>query len=381
MLRGVRVRDNGCDDASARRCAHHDCDSRAGVAGDGCAEADARRCAYYYDWAARLPLPRDLRAGLRARLPDLLQRLLRRLLRGRARAQPGGYGWAVGGVLRGVRVCHRAALQDRRRARRGRCCCRPRGRRRGRGVGLPGRRGPLAARGGPRGAAGRGGRARGRGAAGPGGAGGAAGGGRHRLAIASPYEEELERLVRRAVQELSAGAAAHEERLGWHAAGLSEHASVGSFARLALELMVAGAPPRLARLAARAQDEEVLHAHVSLALGGAGGGGERLEFPEHDLQLRRDLAALGDAAVSEGLQGEGRAALKLFGQASAALAGGRPALGRLCWAMGRDEAGHAELAAETLEWLRRAAGATPPAVEVAGGGVRVVELRQVEAVM
>ncbi|CAK0827353.1 unnamed protein product, partial [Prorocentrum cordatum] len=126
-------------------------------------------------------------------------------------------------------------------------------------------------------------------------------------------EETLSGLIRSAKQELSAAEPAELER--WRGAGLNEHASVGTFAKLGMELMVAGAPPSLSRLAARAQEEEVLHAHISLALGGAREGGELLEFPEHTLELTRDKGALHRAAIAEGLRGEGRAALELFDQA------------------------------------------------------------------
>ena len=94
-------------------------------------------------------------------------------------------------------------------------------------------------------------------------------------------EERLSGLIRSAKQELSAAEPAELER--WRGAGLNEHASVGTFAKLSMELLVAGAPPGLARLAARAQEQEVLHAHISLALGGEREGGELLEFPEHKL--------------------------------------------------------------------------------------------------
>lgn len=184
-----------------------------------------------------------------------------------------------------------------------------------------------------------------------------------------------------------------KEREHWRIAGLAEHASVGSFAKLCLELLVAGAPPRLLRHAIKAQEEELVHAHLSLGLlrGTKGNlrassaegesGIESLDLPEHNIEVKRDLAALRSAAIEEGLMGEGRAALQLFQRSLEALHGdgkepsaGQRALAELAWAIGHDEAHHAALAMEIVEWLHEATKGPPlPKVDVSAGTVLVQE--------
>lgn len=177
-------------------------------------------------------------------------------------------------------------------------------------------------------------------------------------------EPRLAELLPLAQEELRSLPA--EELASWHAAGLAEHAAVGAFAKLCLEMLVAGAPPRLVRLATKAQEEEVLHAQICLALGGT--GESRLNFPAHTVEIRKDLAAMRTAAIDEGLKGEGHAALRLFERAKA---NGETALGQLALAMAQDEARHAELAEETLAWIQEETGVAAPKVHVQDGLVSV----------
>jgi len=177
-------------------------------------------------------------------------------------------------------------------------------------------------------------------------------------------EPRLAELLPLAQEELRSLPA--EERASWHAAGLAEHAAVGAFAKLCLEMLVAGAPPRLVRLATKAQEEEVLHAQIALALGGT--GESRLDFPAHTLEIRKDLAAMRAAAIDEGVKGEGHSALKLFERAKAE---GETALGQLALAMAQDEARHAELAEETLAWIEEETGVAAPKIHVQDGLVSV----------
>jgi len=175
-----------------------------------------------------------------------------------------------------------------------------------------------------------------------------------------------------------------EERSKWHSAGLVEHASVASFAKLGLELLVAGAPPSLVQLAIGAQEEELLHAQISLSLSGAGNGTcSSLQFPEHTLEIHRDLASLRSAAIREGLQGEGKSALELLGRSldalgkkgnNEALPFGAQALSELLWAMGKDEARHAQLAAEVINWVDGKTKQQSLQVKVRNGEVHVFEI-------
>ena len=222
-----------------------------------------------------------------------------------------------------------------------------------------------------------------------------------------------------AVAQAELASAGPEEREHWKEAGLAEHASVGSFAKLCLELLVAGAPPRLLRRAIKAQEEELVHAHLSLGLlrganhelqspsvfkslrgdlanatqadGHGGFAIERLDLPEHSFEVRRDFVALRNAAIEEGLIGEGRAALRLFqrsletlhGQSEGKLDGrevlseGRRALAKIVWAIANDEARHAALAMETIEWLSGRDSrpqAQLPKVQISQGTVVVQEV-------
>jgi len=196
---------------------------------------------------------------------------------------------------------------------------------------------------------------------------------------------QLHALLESAIVELEF--APFEERTKWHHSGLAEHASIGSFAKLCLELLVVGAPPRLLRRAIQAQEEELLHAHIALTLGssrrdmGAGNGsgssqstapGYRLAFPGHTLQLTQDTSAMRTAAITEGLEGEGRSALSLLRLGREPADGdARPAMRQLAWSMGLDEARHAALAAEFLEWLASVGGPAPPQVVLQDGSVSV----------
>eukprot|EP00931_Biecheleriopsis_adriatica_P005968 TRINITY_DN107434_c0_g1_i1.p1 TRINITY_DN107434_c0_g1~~TRINITY_DN107434_c0_g1_i1.p1 ORF type:complete len:453 (-),score=98.36 TRINITY_DN107434_c0_g1_i1:46-1404(-) len=189
-------------------------------------------------------------------------------------------------------------------------------------------------------------------------------------------EHELKKLVPLAREELQG--LSPEARAHWRSAGFAEHAAVGSFAKLCLELLVAGAPPRLVRLAIRAQEEELMHAHIALSMASTEKAKlNRLDFPEHDLKLRKDLHALRSAAVSEGLRGEGHSALRLFDRAkrvaTSSSEGARPHLARLTFAMALDEARHAELAEETLAWLEEETGIAAPKVEIHNGEVVMLQ--------
>lgn len=176
------------------------------------------------------------------------------------------------------------------------------------------------------------------------------------------------------------------ERTHWHEAGLAEHASVGSFARLCLELLVAGAPPRLVRQAVEAQEEELLHAHIAFGLANSGvqdtvarGRGSQLQFPAHTLDIKFDPTAMRAAAIADGLQSEGHSALELFRRALKAIADDQPggrSFAELTWAMARDEARHASLASDIIAWLSDSGHAhmAPPQIVVQSGSVKVSEL-------
>jgi len=191
-------------------------------------------------------------------------------------------------------------------------------------------------------------------------------------------ETQLPNLLSDAQFEVASMPAA--EREAWQSSALAEHAAISTFAKLSLELLVAGAPSHLVRQAIRAQEEELLHAQISFTFGftrKAEDSTGSLRFPEHSLDVLHDPIAMREAAVQEGMMGEGHATLALFGRAFGFLKdvspSVQPALGKIIWAIARDEARHAALAAQTVEWLGEQMGQAPPKVIFQAGTLQVLE--------
>lgn len=191
-------------------------------------------------------------------------------------------------------------------------------------------------------------------------------------------ETQLQTLLSDAQFELASMPAA--ERETWQSSALKEHAAISTFAKLTLELLVAGAPSHLVRHAIRAQEEELLHAQISFTLGftqKAEDSAGNLRFPEHSLDVLHDPTAMREAAVREGIMGEGHATLDLFASAFGVLKDVsprvQPALGKVIWAIARDEARHAALAAQTVEWLGEQIGQAPPKVIFQSGALQMFE--------
>lgn len=143
----------------------------------------------------------------------------------------------------------------------------------------------------------------------------------------------------------------------WLEDAQAEHASVAAFSRLSLELLAAGAPPRLLEQTHRAALDEVRHAQACFALASAYAGQDLAAgaFPEAVAPGRRAqpvdrdgwLGVLATDSLRDGCLGEGYAARAaaeaLLGATDAAV---REALG----AIALEEARHAELGWEVLEW-------------------------------
>jgi hypothetical protein len=142
----------------------------------------------------------------------------------------------------------------------------------------------------------------------------------------------------------------------WSDAGLAEHASVASFARLVLQLMAAGAPAELVKRTLAAMDDEIEHARLCLGLASAHAGRALAPGPlavDGALSNTRDLLAIATATVIEGCVGETLAA------ALAAVArdtAGDPATRRVLDRIAGDEARHAALSFEIVRWCIRSGG-------------------------
>lgn len=144
----------------------------------------------------------------------------------------------------------------------------------------------------------------------------------------------------------------------WTAMARSEHASVASFARFALELLALGAPASLVERAHRAALDELAHTALAVRLVERFGG-ERLELGALDVEASGSLASVTPADVlrgtaRDGCVGETRAALDAEARlASTSDPEERVALGRIAV----DESAHARLAFDAVDWIVETFGA------------------------
>jgi len=141
----------------------------------------------------------------------------------------------------------------------------------------------------------------------------------------------------------------------WLDDALREHASVASFARAAIELMAAGAPPDLVDGCMRAGQDEVGHARRCFALASAYAGRSLGPGPLPPLGPRdRDLAMLAVETFLEGCVGETIAALVAERSLSGATDEAVRATLRV---IVEDESRHAALAWRTIAWALQQGGA------------------------
>lgn len=136
-------------------------------------------------------------------------------------------------------------------------------------------------------------------------------------------------------------------RLAWGAVGQAEHASVGSFMRVVLELMSLGAPAALVAEAQRAAADEVEHAQLAFAFASTSdapvGPGP---LPLAGLLLRTDWVSFAVATAREACVAETLSALQVAAASRLAVGEEREALSRIA----ADEARHAALGWRTLRW-------------------------------
>ena len=157
------------------------------------------------------------------------------------------------------------------------------------------------------------------------------------------------------------GAARDDDARAWLADAALEHASIASFARLALDLMAHGAPPDLIAGAHAAALDEIEHARIAFAFASEragepfGPGALPIASLARDLASRaRDLASLARETFTDGCIGETLAALDARDRAEAAR---DPRVRRALLRIARDEERHAELAWRIVAWMLRAGGA------------------------
>ncbi len=138
----------------------------------------------------------------------------------------------------------------------------------------------------------------------------------------------------------------------WTREARFEHASIASFARLALELLAVAAPGELVRDAQRAMGDEIRHAELCFALAGAYAGAPvgPGPLPCAGALARVTLAEVAAAAVREGCVGETVAALAA---ADARDAAEDPAVRDALTLLAADEAEHAAMAWRLVAWAFR----------------------------
>lgn len=144
----------------------------------------------------------------------------------------------------------------------------------------------------------------------------------------------------------------------WARRAATEYASVSAFVQLARQLKVVGAPPWLQRSAFSAAADELRHAIDSgaIAAGLSGrklsvaGGRHHLRSPAtgRDALLRLALEAWVDGCLGEGVAAEVAAAEARCAQS--------PAIAAVQLRIAHEEAKHAELGWEVLQWCLREGG-------------------------
>lgn len=152
---------------------------------------------------------------------------------------------------------------------------------------------------------------------------------------------------------------AQRDRLAahWTRAALAEHASVASFARFTLHLMAIGAPPQLLLESHRAGIDEIEHAKLCFRLAGRFSGAPVGPGPlpmAGDVLGPTDLISVTLAAVREACVGETLSALEA---AEARDLATDPEVREVLGAIAEDEARHAELGWQFVQWALAAGGA------------------------
>jgi hypothetical protein len=138
-------------------------------------------------------------------------------------------------------------------------------------------------------------------------------------------------------------AARHELGVRWARIGQMEHASIGAFARFALELLMLGAPPDLIQATQQAMADETRHALLAYGLASAYAGRKLGPGPldvEGSLE-RPTLLTVVRTTFIEGCIGETVAAMEA---AEALSRAADPAVRSVLNEVARDERRHAELA-------------------------------------
>jgi hypothetical protein len=142
----------------------------------------------------------------------------------------------------------------------------------------------------------------------------------------------------------------------WAAMAVAEHASIASFARVALELLALGAPPDLVEATLRAGLDEVDHARRTFGLASAPGApvGPAALREATDALPTPSLEGLAVRTFRDACVGETVGAARARAEAERVT---DPAVRLVLSEIAQDEERHAELAWRTLAWAVRVGGA------------------------
>jgi hypothetical protein len=142
----------------------------------------------------------------------------------------------------------------------------------------------------------------------------------------------------------------------WISDALDEHASVGAFARLSLQLLGVGAPSSLVRRAHRAALDEIRHAELCFTQAsrftGVALSAGALPLP-HQLTITYDLATIAIEALLDGAIHQAMCAAEARQRARTIDNDGeRESLNLIS----RDEARHAKLGEDIVDWCVETGG-------------------------
>lgn len=142
--------------------------------------------------------------------------------------------------------------------------------------------------------------------------------------------------------------------LAWLGSASAERSAVGAFERLARDLASHGAPPALVERCLQAAAQEQDHTERCLRLVERFSGLSLAPLPSPDAP-RESPSEIAAHSLADGAAGEGFAAAIA---AIAATRAGDPEIAELLSDIARDEAGHAALSVDILEWCVEAGGDT-----------------------
>ena len=139
-----------------------------------------------------------------------------------------------------------------------------------------------------------------------------------------------------------------ERATRWQEAALAEHASVGAFSQLSLQLLALGAPPGLLALTHQAALDEIRHAEIAFAL--ASGYGDASVGPSPLIVNKiayRTVAELAHETLVDGCVGEAASAMILLEDAAREP---DPRVASLVREIVSDEERHVTLAWRIVRW-------------------------------